>query len=147
VTVRRQGRATVGHAYRPAVADMSHLTYRSRCSKPLVWLAGEVKTPPFSVEARREAGFLLRLLQMGQRLSLPESRPMPSIGPRCHELRVNDQDHEWRIVVFADTDAIAILEIFGKKTAKTPRRVIEACKSRLKRYRRVTQGEETGDER
>jgi hypothetical protein len=28
--------------------------------KPLVWLHGEVKTPPFSKSARIEAGFLLR---------------------------------------------------------------------------------------
>jgi hypothetical protein len=28
--------------------------------KPLAWLHGEVKTPPFSKEARFEAGFLLR---------------------------------------------------------------------------------------
>ncbi len=32
-------------------------------SKPLVWLKGEVKTPPFSSQARLEAGFLLRKLQ------------------------------------------------------------------------------------
>jgi len=30
--------------------------------KPLVWLYGEVKTPPFSRAARIEAGFLLRRL-------------------------------------------------------------------------------------
>jgi len=37
--------------------------------KPLVWLHGEVKTPPFSREARIEAGFLLRRLQDGEILS------------------------------------------------------------------------------
>jgi hypothetical protein len=36
--------------------------------KPLVWLHGEVKTPPFSSAARIEAGYLLRQLQMGERL-------------------------------------------------------------------------------
>jgi len=35
----------------------------------LVWLKGEVKSPPFSPEARLEAGFLLRKLQMGESLS------------------------------------------------------------------------------
>jgi hypothetical protein len=43
-------------------------------SKPLVWLHGEVKTPPFSQEARIEAGFLLRQLQEGEILGLPHSR-------------------------------------------------------------------------
>lgn len=60
--------------------------------KPLVWLHGEVKTPPFYQAARIEAGFLLRKLQDGETLSLPHSRPMPSIGPRCHELRINDRN-------------------------------------------------------
>jgi len=45
--------------------------------KPLVWLKGEVKTPPFGNQARLEAGLLLRRLQQGQGLSLPHSRPMP----------------------------------------------------------------------
>lgn len=47
-----------------------------KSEKPLIWLHGEVKTPPWSVEARREAGFLLRRLQLGDLLSLPVSRPM-----------------------------------------------------------------------
>ena len=58
--------------------------------KPLIWLHGEIKTPPLSVSARIEAGVLLRRLQRGEGLSLPESRPMPTIGPRCHELRIGD---------------------------------------------------------
>jgi hypothetical protein len=46
--------------------------------KPLIWLHGEIKTPPLSSAARIEAGYLLRKLQMGDLLSLPHSRPMPS---------------------------------------------------------------------
>ena len=63
---------------------------KPEASKPIVWLRGEVKTPPFSKEARIEAGYLLRLLQRGETLGLPHSRPMPAIGPWCHELRIND---------------------------------------------------------
>src|SRR5712692_8300604 len=73
--------------------------------KPLVWLRGEVKTPPFTFGARIEAGVLLRRLQRGENLSLPHSRPMPAIGPRCHELRVQDHDKTWRIVYRIDADA------------------------------------------
>ena len=40
-------------------------------AKPLVWLRGEIKTPPFSQEARLEAGVLLRQLQEGVSLGLP----------------------------------------------------------------------------
>jgi len=102
--------------------------------KPLVWLQGEVKTPPFSAAARFEAGTLLRRLQKGERLSLPQSRPMPSIGRRCHELRINDEQGTWRIVYRTDQDAVVILEVFQKKTSKTPKGVIDTCKARLKDY-------------
>jgi len=42
-----------------------------RADRPVVWLRGEVKSPPFSKEARIEAGFLLRRLQRGEVLGLP----------------------------------------------------------------------------
>jgi phage-related protein len=108
--------------------------------KPLVWLSGEVKTPPFSTEARIEAGFLLRQIQRGENLGLPHSRPMPSIGGRCQELRIQDRTLTWRIVLRIDEDAVVILEVFSKKTASTPDRVIDACKVRLKRYEEAARG-------
>jgi len=106
--------------------------------KPLVWLHGEVKTPPFTKEARLEAGLLLRRLQKGDKIALPHSRPMPGLGARCHELRINDEDNIWRIMYRIDTDAIVILEVFKKKSTKTPKRVLEVCKLRLKVYDRET---------
>jgi len=102
--------------------------------KELVWLRNEVKTPPFSVEARREAGLLLRQLQRGEKLSLPHSRPMPRIGRRCHELRITDEDKTWRIVYRIDDDAIVIWEIFAKKDRATPLHVVETCKKRIRDY-------------
>jgi phage-related protein len=102
--------------------------------KPLVWMHGEVKTPPFSKQARLQAGFLLRLLQRGEKIALPHSRPMPSIGRRCHELRVSDEKVSWRIVYRIDQDAIVILEVFSKKTGKTPKSIIDICRTRLREY-------------
>ena len=102
--------------------------------KPLAWLHGEVKTPPFSKEARLEAGFLLRRLQRGESLSMPQSRVMPSIAARCHELRINDAGSNWRVVYRIDADAIVILEVFAKKTRSTPKAVIATCQKRLKEY-------------
>ncbi len=102
--------------------------------KPLVWLHGEVKTPPFSAAARLEAGVLLRKLQQGERLSMPHSRPMPSIGKRCHELRINDAGSTWRIVYRIDQDAIVVFEVFEKKTPQTPQQVIDTCKQRIRKY-------------
>ena len=95
---------------------------------------GEITTPPFSANARLEAGYLLRQVQKGIKLSLPQSRPMPSIGTRCHELRINDENLTWRIIYRIYTDAILILEVFEKKTNKTPKAIIDICKQRISRY-------------
>jgi len=102
--------------------------------KPLAWLHGEVITPPFSKAARLEAGYLLRLLQKGETLSMPHSRPMPSVGRRCHELRLVDETATWRIIYRTDDDAVVIAEVFSKKTSQTPKKVIAVCKQRLKEY-------------
>ncbi len=109
----------------------------SPADRPLVWLHGEIKTPPFSQAARIEAGYLLRLLQKGQTLGLPQSRPMPVVGRHCHELRVRDAGADWRIVYRRDVDAVVILEVFSKKTRATPKTVIDACVRRLREYDRA----------
>ena len=107
-------------------------------AKPLIWLRGEVKTPPFSAIGRAEAGALLRQLQDGVSLDLPHSRPMPDIGPRCHELRVRDEGSNWRIIYRIDPTAIVIADVFAKTTRATPKSVIETCRSRLARRDEAT---------
>src|SRR5262249_53875916 len=102
--------------------------------KPLAWLHGEVRRPSFSREGRIEAGTLLRRLQEGEALGPLHSRPMPSIGARCHELRIRDAEHNWRIIYRIDADAILILDVFAKTTRQTPRSVIDTCKRRLSQY-------------
>jgi len=95
------------------------------------------KTPLLSQEARIEAGLLLRRLQRGESLSMPHSRPMPAIGPRCHELRVRDAAHDWRIIYRIDQDAVVILEVFAKTSRQTPERVIEDCRRRVRMYDQI----------
>lgn len=107
--------------------------------KPLVWLEGEIKTPPFSLEARIEAGILLWRLQRGESIGLPHSRPVPSIGRRCHELRIPDENVSWRIVYRIDADAIVIGDVFKKQSGKTPKKLIDTCRRRFKRYDEVTE--------
>lgn len=102
--------------------------------KPLVWMHGEVKSPPFSKPARLRAGFLFRRLQRGETVGMPHSRPMPTIGRRCHELRIADETDTWRIVYRIDKDAIVIADVFSRKTGKTPKSVIATCKARLREY-------------
>ena len=108
--------------------------------RPLVWFHGEVRTPPFSSAARIEAGVLLRRLQRGEKIGLPHSRPMPSIGRRCHELRVPDEDATWRVIYRIDPDAIVVLEVFSKKSQQTPQHVIASCRDRLKNYEQISRG-------
>jgi phage-related protein len=109
--------------------------------KPLVWLHGEVKTPPFSRDARVEAGFLLWRLQNGENLGMPTSRSLPSVGPHCHELRVMDRDATWRIVYYVSSDAVVILEVFSKKTRTLPKSIAATARRRLREYRRLVEGE------
>lgn len=106
-----------------------------RPEKDLVWLHGEVKSPPFSPESKVEAGVLLGRLQRGEKLAMPQSRPMPSIGSGCHELRIRDRDAIWRIFYFIDADAIVLLDVTDKKARGTPQRVLETCTRRLNAYR------------
>jgi phage-related protein len=93
--------------------------------KPLMWLHGEIRTPPLSAQTRIEAGVLLRRLQQGHKLSLPHSRPMPVIGHLCHELRITDANATWRLVYRI---------VFSKKTPQTSAAVIEACRRRVREY-------------
>jgi phage-related protein len=102
--------------------------------RPLVWLHGEIKTPPFAEEARREAGYLLRMLQMRETLKFPQAEPLPPVGPRCGALRIRDDKHSWRIMYRLDADAVLIVAVYAKKTAKIPDAVIARCKKRLKDY-------------
>ncbi len=67
-------------------------------------------------------------------LTMPHSRPLPTIGPNCHELRIQDRDKTWRIVYQIEEDAIVLLEVFEKRTQTTPNSVIETCKRRLTLY-------------
>lgn len=106
----------------------------AKSEKAIIFLAGEIKTPPMSSDARIETGFLLRRLQRGELLTMPQSRPMPTIGSRCHELRIVDRNHTWRVMYRIDEDAVVILEVFSKKTRETPDSVIRNCRERLKYY-------------
>lgn len=103
--------------------------------KPLVPLHGELKTPPMSHNARVRAGFFLRFVQLGEMIEFPNSRPMPSVGNGCHELRLSDTAGEWRVIYAIEDEAILILDVFQKKTNKTPKATIDNCKRRLARYR------------
>jgi phage-related protein len=107
--------------------------------KRAAFLHGEIKTPPFSEEARKEAGDLLSDLQDGKSPVYPLAEKLPIIGPRCGALRVRDAQHNWRIMYRVDAEEVLIVDVYDKKTEKIPDQVIDRCKKRLKRY------DETGE--
>ena len=102
--------------------------------KPVVWMHGQVKTPPFSPAARLDAGILLRRLQLGEKLGMPHSRPLPAIGTACHELRLVDGTVAWRIVYGLAPDAVVVLAVFSKKTRTTPVSIMTTCRRRWNEY-------------
>lgn len=105
-------------------------------NKPVIWLGNVgIEDPPFSKTAKREAGYLLRELQRGNRLGPPGSCTMPEIGSDCHEIRIRDQNVNHRIFYAIREHAIVILYILpGKKTQKTPTQILSVCKTRLKDF-------------
>ncbi len=65
---------------------------------------------------------------------MPASRPMPSVGKHCHELRIDDGVTTWRIIYRVEPQAILVAKIFKKKTRATPKRVLRESKARLTRF-------------
>jgi len=67
----------------------------------------------------------LARLRAGVKLSMPLSRPMPSIGKAAHELRLRGREGCFRVVYFIKTDeAIYLVHAFKKSPQKTPQRNI-----------------------
>lgn len=87
-----------------------------------------------------QAGFLLRRLLRGEILGMPHTRPMPQLGRGAYELRVRDDNQNWRVMERLDADAVVIAEVFSKRTRTTPTKVIEACRERLRRYDQAAKG-------
>ena len=65
---------------------------------------------------------------------------LPTIGARCAELRIVDENKTWRIIYRVDADAVLIAEVFAKKTQATPKTVIKICQQRLRDYDALTEG-------
>ena len=74
---------------------------------------------------------------------MPHSRPMPAIGQRCHELRIQDSDTTWRVIYRIEADAVIVVEVFAKKTQTTPQQVIDVCQRRLRQYDEAARGRES----
>jgi phage-related protein len=81
--------------------------------------------------ARREAGYQLDRVQRG--LDPNNWRPMVSIGPGVHEIRIRDPAGAFRVIyVAAVAEAVYVLHAFHKKTRQTPKRDLDLAGARLR---------------
>ncbi len=87
----------------------------------------------FPEDARRDLGYLIYRLQMGEQLTLPSSRSMKQVGNGVKELRVKDEAGIYRaFYLVKSSEGILIFHDFQKKTQKTPKHEIDIGKKRLK---------------
>jgi len=87
----------------------------------------------FPLVVREDLADALARLQVGHTLSMPLSRPMPSIGKGVHELRFRDRSGIYRVIyVLLGASEIWLLHAFMKKTAQTPKQNIQLAQKRLK---------------
>jgi len=87
----------------------------------------------FPVEIRDRLGKALFLLQVGEHLGMPLSRPMPSVAAGVSELRLHAADGQFRTFYWtANEKGILVFHAFQKKTRQTPPSEIELARKRLK---------------
>lgn len=87
----------------------------------------------FPTEVREDLADLLARIDAGLMLSMPISRPMPSIGKGVHELRLKDASGIYRLIyVFVGQSNVWLIHGFKKTTQQTPHKNIELAKKRLK---------------
>lgn len=91
------------------------------------------RAPPDTIE---DIFALFDDLMAGKHLSMPISRPLPSIAKGLHELRLSGRAGEYRVFyVIRVEEAIYVLHATQKKTQKTDRQTIELIKSRIRSLR------------
>lgn len=87
----------------------------------------------FPQTARKQLGEAILELQNGARLTMPLSRPMPSVAPGVQEIRVRDAAGIYRaFYLMKSARGVLVFHIFEKKSQKTPVHEIQLGRKRLK---------------
>lgn len=110
--------------------------------KPIQWLgSSRADLKAFPTDARRVAGFQLRLVQLG---SDPNDwKPLRTVGPGVREIRVHTGLEHRVVYVATCAEAVYVLHAFAKKTTKTTQRDVRIARVRfqaLSAERRGTHG-------
>jgi phage-related protein len=95
--------------------------------------ACERELAAFPEGIRGDLADALARLDQGLMLSMPLSRPMPSIGRGVHELRFRDRSGVYRVIYFLRRQSdIWLVHAFRKKTQKTSPRNVEVARERIR---------------
>jgi phage-related protein len=87
----------------------------------------------FPPDVRRELGKAIFDLQKGEALSMPLSRPMPSVASGVEELRIRERTGTYRALYYAKSaKGILVIHAFVKKTQARPKQDLDLGKKRLK---------------
>jgi phage-related protein len=84
----------------------------------------------FPVEARREAGFQLSVVQSG--LDPSDWKPMPSVGAGVREIRIKVGGAFRVVYVASRPEGVYVLHCFQKKSQQTAKLEIELAQARFK---------------
>lgn len=87
----------------------------------------------FPEDIRREFGKVIFDLQKGEKLSMPLSRAMPSVGAGVEELRLKSRSGAYRVFYYTRlAGSVLIFHAFEKKSQKAPPHEIALAQKRLK---------------
>lgn len=87
----------------------------------------------FPEGVRKEVGYLLFRLQLGESLSMPVVRSMKSVAVGVSEIRVRGPDGSYRVFYLVKSaHGVLVFHAFKKKTEQTPVAEIQLGRRRLK---------------
>ena len=85
----------------------------------------------FPAAVKSEAGYQLERVQSG--LEPLDFKPMPTIGKGVWEIRIKDEEGQFRVIYIAKLkEAVYVVHCFQKKTQKTARKDIDLSNKRLR---------------
>ncbi len=131
-----------GRSREPARCGLSaaHRIGRLQCSLRYETIIGDPRFEflrkggrELSRSGSRRLGRCVGRLDQGLMLSMPLSRPMPSIGRGVHELRFRDRSGIYRVIYFLrKQDDIWLVHAFKKRTQRAAARNIEVARQRIR---------------
>ena len=87
----------------------------------------------FPEDVRAELLDAIANLRLGLNLSMPLSRPMPSVGKGVHELRFKDRAGEFRVIYLIKKGAaIYLVHAFKKTTQQTSLKNLQNVARRIR---------------